>query len=164
MSEKIESSRPRYFRLLEKGERVKDGDVTANSTNLQPCGLVSPVECLKVFRPVQVDEWIPYAERKPTKEDFQPTGSVLVFSRGSAYRYGSTPETAPSYWHNVSYWRRITPPEQPEPKSVKLKFIAGKTVDATPNPDGSTTLGCGDKINAESIDEFIKVRESVMSK
>jgi hypothetical protein len=67
----------KYFRLLEEGEKRQAGDLFTNLINGQllpvdACnfGTEWGIHLMPHFRPVQVDEWIPYAEQKPTEADF----------------------------------------------------------------------------------------------
>lgn len=160
------NQKPRYFRLLEKGEIIKEGDYFSSTRTGELCNDVSVGTAVGVlshvyFRPVQVDEWISYSERRPTKEDFKPTGSInYYFSDGVITMfYHDTPPAS-----DVTHWRRITPPEQPKPKSIAFKLLGEKNgfqmVEAF--ADGSVKAYCGQKYSAESIDNFIRVREKVM--
>lgn len=164
--------KPRYFRLLEKGnkEKVQSEDYAIENHELTaykerwPELIGTTVWNLTVLRPVQVDEWIPYAERKPTKEDFEPTGNIETFFKDKEVQIRThqqhTDWDTPN--NGGKFWRRITPPTPAKPKSKIVKLNNGTVL--TVKTDGSAELGCGDTLSAESIDEFIKVHEEVTGK
>src|ERR1051326_6454186 len=120
-------NKPKYFRLLEKGEKLQSGDCYefygGGSTSIPAAvGVVGEGGRDSVyFRPVQVDEWVSYAERKPTEEDFGPTGWIdYIAGNANNYPYQCNKfglgDAVRSF--GLIFWRRITPPEQPKPKSV----------------------------------------------
>jgi hypothetical protein len=79
------ATKPRYFRLLEKGEIRKEGDHFVESAReIRPyfcfTGRVGDSNEIGL-RPIQVDEWVSYAERKPTKEDFSVSRAGLRLMR-----------------------------------------------------------------------------------
>lgn len=161
---------PRYFRLLEKGEIIKESDIFLSKDQITPA-MTSWIgeeygNYTKIFRPVQVDEWISYAERKPTKEDFEPTGLIQgANKRGEFWHYGNASDSQMWIDRHVTFWRRITPTQPAKPKSVQIHLQrngrASEVRTLTPNPDGSVTLDCQDRIAADQIEEFIKTYEEV---
>lgn len=140
----------KYYRQLERGEKRK-------ATDFQPAakGRIEPVNSPNltveedvILRPVQADEWVSFAERKPTAEDFAANPlEYLQFmfddgSTGTWRRHDGSNVTA-------AFWRRCTPPKPVEEPIV----IAGHT--AKVNTDKSVTVGCT-TIPADTVRKFVE--------
>jgi hypothetical protein len=168
-----ETGPAKYFRLLQVGEVIKEGDVFISDDT--PANHLLPIresigrsitqyDPNDVFRPVEVDEWIDYAKQKPTEADRDRRGEVQFISTK-----GYSVCTAPSRISNgmlmgyglVTHWRRITPP-QPILKRVKVREVDGIQREVIPQPDGSLTVGCV-TISAADFDEIARQRSAAMT-
>lgn len=159
------STKPRYFRLLEKGEIRKEGDHFVQSAHE-----IRPYYCFTGrvgysneigLRPVQVDEWVSYAERKPTKEDFGSTQFIDYYFADGSIRISAYISVS----GDVTHWRRITPPTPAKPKSVDMLLeMSDSSQFMTLRADGSVKLKCGTEISAEAVDAFINTRQEVTKK
>lgn len=161
--------KPRYFRLLEKGETIKEGDVWRKTMESTYCaGLKHSIDSDDPLRPVQVDEWQNYAERKPTKEDFEPTGTIDAFQLNGSFCEGLAWSNSDQFGNRnvlgIEFWRRITPPQPAKPKSVGVDLCDSQGTPIrhlTVHADGQVSLPCGDNYSAESIKEFMTAYQEI---
>lgn len=159
------------YRLVKQGEVLEANDSTGTTKLFDK--LVSSIGQILsygdrsiVFRPVAADQWIAYSERQPTGEDFgvTPQGWIDVVLENGALRIYDKNDLQYKD-QQILYWRRITPPVPPKPKSVTVRLkerrddIGGREL--LLNADGTVAIQCGEKYTAESIDDFIIAREKL---
>lgn len=148
------NEQPKYYRLLQVGEIVQEGDVAIHADDglkrldpVYPHTVGRPYKHPNdIFRLVQVDEWIECAKQKPTPQDFRPTGHIDALGEsGKPYTLSESPYNT----YRITHWRRITPPTPAEPP-IKIKEHV-----VVFNPDKSVTVGCT-KVPAETMEKIIE--------
>lgn len=106
------------------------------------------------YRPIK-DNWIAFADQKPTKEDrANASGCVLVrqfTNEGVSFMHWSaTPGSDQTHWMPLAF----TPEAPPTIK------VDGNEV--TPQKDGSIKLSCGTVIPAKDVEELLRQRQEAM--